>query len=169
MESSRRGLQLCFRPHCNRRSAKEVIRPQSPGSPGCRDFGTPTRESRERNAVWMQAPWRGTEYTTRGKVLASQRGKVVTSPSPRGKVLASPRGGGVGFPKGVRWWLTPESGPWQVPTPKGVPNAKLTSCGWFLGCKGGRCWLPQVRAVVSQVSSRLPVALPSTKGASTMH
>jgi hypothetical protein len=22
--------------------------------------------------------------------------------------------------------------PWQVPTPKGVPNAKLTSCGWFL-------------------------------------
>jgi len=22
--------------------------------------------------------------------------------------------------------------PWQVPTPKGVLNAKLTSCGWFL-------------------------------------
>jgi hypothetical protein len=21
---------------------------------------------------------------------------------------------------------------WQVPTPKGVPNAKLTLCGWFL-------------------------------------
>jgi hypothetical protein len=21
--------------------------------------------------------------------------------------------------------------PWQVPTPKGVPNAKLTSRGWF--------------------------------------
>jgi hypothetical protein len=25
---------------------------------------------------------------------------------------------------------------WQVPTPKGVPNAKLTSCGWFLDAKG---------------------------------
>jgi hypothetical protein len=22
--------------------------------------------------------------------------------------------------------------PWQVPTPKSVPNAELTSCGWFL-------------------------------------
>jgi hypothetical protein len=25
--------------------------------------------------------------------------------------------------------------PWQVPTPKGVPNAKLTSRGWFFGCR----------------------------------
>ncbi len=32
------------------------------------------RESRERKAIWMLAPWRGTEYTIRGK--------VVTSPSP---------------------------------------------------------------------------------------
>jgi hypothetical protein len=45
LESSRRGLQLCFRPHHNRRSTKEAMRPQSPGSPGWRDFGTPTRES----------------------------------------------------------------------------------------------------------------------------
>jgi hypothetical protein len=42
---------------------------------------------------------------------------------------------------GGRWWLPPSSGrgescvskcPWLVPTPKGVPNAKLTSRGWFL-------------------------------------
>ncbi len=42
---------------------------------------------------------------------------------------------------GGRWWLPPSPGrgescvskcPWLVPTPKGVPNAKLTSCGWFL-------------------------------------
>jgi hypothetical protein len=42
---------------------------------------------------------------------------------------------------GGRWWLPPSSGrgesclskcPWQIPTPKGVPNAKLTSWGWFL-------------------------------------
>jgi hypothetical protein len=45
------------------------------------------------------------------------------------------------IPYGGRWWLPPSPGrgescvskcPWQVPTPKGVPNAKLTSCGWFL-------------------------------------
>ncbi len=28
-------------------------------------------ESRERKAIWMQALWRGTEYTIRGKVVAS--------------------------------------------------------------------------------------------------
>jgi len=42
---------------------------------------------------------------------------------------------------GGRWWLPPSPGRgvscgpkclWLVPTPKGVPNAKLTSCGWFL-------------------------------------
>jgi hypothetical protein len=42
---------------------------------------------------------------------------------------------------GGRWWLrlSPSRGescvskcPWQVPTPKGVPNAKLTRFGWFL-------------------------------------
>jgi hypothetical protein len=41
---------------------------------------------------------------------------------------------------GGRWWLPPSPGrgescvskcPWLVPTPKGVLNAKLTSCGWF--------------------------------------
>jgi hypothetical protein len=41
---------------------------------------------------------------------------------------------------GGRWWFPPSPGrgescvskcPWLVPTPKGVPNAKLTSCGWF--------------------------------------
>jgi hypothetical protein len=35
LESSWQGLQLCFRPHCNWRSAQEVMRPQSCRSPGC--------------------------------------------------------------------------------------------------------------------------------------
>jgi hypothetical protein len=73
LESSRRGLQLCFRPHRNQRSTKEVLRPQSLDSPGWRDFGTLTQESRERKAIWMQAPWRVTEYTIRGKVVASPK------------------------------------------------------------------------------------------------
>jgi hypothetical protein len=71
LKSFRQGLQLCFRPHRDRRSAEEVIRPQSPGSPCWRDFGTPTRESGERKAIWMPAPWRVTEYTIRGKAVAS--------------------------------------------------------------------------------------------------
>jgi hypothetical protein len=71
LESSRRELQLCFRPHCNRSFAQEVMHPQSLGSPSWRDFGSPARESRERKAIWMLAPWRGTEYTIRGKVMAS--------------------------------------------------------------------------------------------------
>ncbi len=41
---------------------------------------------------------------------------------------------------GGRWWLPPSLGRgefcvskclWLVPTPKGVPNVKLTLCGWF--------------------------------------
>ncbi len=73
LKSSRRGLQLCFRLHCNRRFAQEVIRPQSHESPRWRDFGTPTRESWERKTIWVQAPWRVTEYTIRGKVVASPK------------------------------------------------------------------------------------------------
>ncbi len=40
-------------------------------SPIWHDFGTCTRESRERKTIWMQAPWLATEYTIRGKVVAS--------------------------------------------------------------------------------------------------
>jgi hypothetical protein len=108
LESYRRGLQLCYRPRHDRSSAQEVMRPQSPGSPSWRDFGTPTRESREWKAIWMWAPWRVTEYTIWGsKVVAYSRGPG------RGESCVS-------------------KCPWLVPTPKGVPNAKLTLCGWFL-------------------------------------
>jgi hypothetical protein len=48
LESSWRGLQLFFRPHCNRRSANEVRRPQSCGSPRCWNFETPTWESQDK-------------------------------------------------------------------------------------------------------------------------
>jgi hypothetical protein len=48
LKSSRRELQLCFRPHLNRRSSCKVMGLQNCGSPSWRDFGTPTRESREK-------------------------------------------------------------------------------------------------------------------------
>jgi hypothetical protein len=45
LERSRWRLQLCLTPHCDRRFAREVMCPQSRGSPSCGNFGTPTCES----------------------------------------------------------------------------------------------------------------------------
>jgi hypothetical protein len=42
-----------LRRHLNPRSARKVMGLQSRRSPGWRDFETPTRESRERKAIWM--------------------------------------------------------------------------------------------------------------------
>jgi hypothetical protein len=41
-------LQLCFKLHCNPRSVRKFMGLQSRGSPIWRDFGTLTRESREK-------------------------------------------------------------------------------------------------------------------------
>jgi hypothetical protein len=41
LESSRRGLQLCFKPHLNRRFAHKVMRPQSCQNLNFKNFGTP--------------------------------------------------------------------------------------------------------------------------------
>ncbi len=48
LESYRGELQVCFRPHLNRRSEQEVTNAQSPGSPNRDSFGTPLWESREK-------------------------------------------------------------------------------------------------------------------------
>jgi hypothetical protein len=48
LESSWQRIQLCLRPHCNRRFACEVMGPQSRRSPSCGNFGTPTWESRDK-------------------------------------------------------------------------------------------------------------------------
>ncbi len=47
-ESSQQELQLCFRIHCNWRSAREVISPQICKRPSCGNFKTPTWESRDK-------------------------------------------------------------------------------------------------------------------------
>jgi hypothetical protein len=58
-------------------------------------------------AIWMPPSRRAAENTIGSNVVAY-------SPSPgRGESCVS-------------------KCPWQIPTPKGVPNAKLTSRGWFL-------------------------------------
>jgi hypothetical protein len=48
LESSRRELQDCFRPHPNQRSEQEVMDAQNLGSPTWDSFGTPLWESREK-------------------------------------------------------------------------------------------------------------------------
>jgi hypothetical protein len=71
LKSSRRELQLCFRPHFDLRSARKVMGLQSPGTPARES--RESRESRERKAIWMWVPWRVTEYTIRGKVVTSPK------------------------------------------------------------------------------------------------
>jgi hypothetical protein len=85
LESSRQGLQLCFRPHLNQRSECKVMRPQSHGSPNFGNFRTPIWESQlwefqdshlgvpRQNVIWMWVSWRDTKYTIRGKVVASPK------------------------------------------------------------------------------------------------
>jgi len=45
LKSSRWGIQLCFRPHFNQRSANKVMGLQSHGSPNFGNFQTPTWDS----------------------------------------------------------------------------------------------------------------------------
>jgi hypothetical protein len=71
LESSRRELQLFFRPHFDPRSSRKIMGLQSRESPCWRDFETRIRESWERKVIWMWAPWRGPEYIIRGKVVTS--------------------------------------------------------------------------------------------------
>jgi hypothetical protein len=48
LESSRWGLQLCFRCHFNQRFAHKIMGLQNRRSPNCGNFGTPTWESRDK-------------------------------------------------------------------------------------------------------------------------
>jgi len=68
-----RGLQLCFQPHLNWRSAQKVMGLQSRKSPNFENFGTPNLEVSGQNNIWVHAPWLGTKNTKRGKVMASRK------------------------------------------------------------------------------------------------
>jgi hypothetical protein len=48
LESSQRKLQVCFRPHPNRRSRQRVMTSQSGGSPNWDSFETPLWESQDK-------------------------------------------------------------------------------------------------------------------------
>jgi hypothetical protein len=106
LESSQRELQLWFRTRPDPSLGRGAVAVQSPGTPTRDSFGTPFRESQQ------NVPFECS--------LCSETHKILY---------------------GGSWWLplSPGHGEscvskclWQVPTPKGVSNAKLTSCGWFL-------------------------------------
>ncbi len=73
LESSWRGLQLFFKPHPNQRSAREVMGLQSRGSPSYENFGFFHLWVPRRNDIWVLVLWLVTEYTIRGKMLASPK------------------------------------------------------------------------------------------------
>ncbi len=98
LEISRRELQLCFRPHPNRRSEQEIMNAQSPRSLNRNSFGTPIWESRKESAIRMQV-WRwDVENIIWGKVVAS--------------------------PEFKPWWVKWVQGcPWLVLVPRVFQNA----------------------------------------------
>jgi hypothetical protein len=73
LKISQQGLQLCFRPHPNRRSTQEVIGLQSRGSPIFKNFRTPNLGIQGQNDIWVLDPWLITENTIRGKVVVSPK------------------------------------------------------------------------------------------------
>jgi hypothetical protein len=78
LKISRQGLQLCFRPHYNRRSAREIIGPQSHGNPVVGISGLP---------------------------LGSPKTKCHLDVAPVENRKKYYKGEGGGFPKFGPWWI----------------------------------------------------------------
>ncbi len=107
LKSYRRGLQLCFRLHCNQRFAWEVMGPQSCGNPSCANLGTPTWESWDKMPFWMWPLWRDIKNTIREKVVAS--------------------------PKSGFWWVLWVQGcSWFILTPKMLKLCTNQCVVWFV-------------------------------------
>jgi len=68
LEISRWELQLCFKPHLNRRFARKVMGPKVVRVPAMRILKVSGQ-----NVIWMWASWKGIEYTIKGKVVASPK------------------------------------------------------------------------------------------------
>jgi hypothetical protein len=69
------GLQFCFRPHCNQRSAREVMGPPKLWQSQLWEFWDSHLGVPRKNAIWMWPSWRDTESTIKGKVLASLKSR----------------------------------------------------------------------------------------------
>jgi hypothetical protein len=74
LKSSRRELQHWFKPRPNLSSGREVMNAQSPRSPNRDSFGTPLRESREKEPFGCSLHAE-LQRILRGKVMASPESK----------------------------------------------------------------------------------------------
>jgi hypothetical protein len=94
LESSQRGLELCFRPHHDQRSAQKLCTFKVAGVLIVGISGLPLGSpGTQKKAIWMWPPWRAAEYTIWGKVVAS--------------------------PESRPWWvLWVQNLPWPVLAPK---------------------------------------------------
>jgi hypothetical protein len=70
LESSRRGLQVWFRPRLDRRPGREARMSQSLGSPKSGQFRDSTLGIPGKSVIWVQVRWRGTENTIGRMVVA---------------------------------------------------------------------------------------------------
>jgi hypothetical protein len=75
LKSFRLGLQLYFRPHRSRRSARKIMRPKVTGilTVGISRLPLGSPGTNKKITIWMWSPWKGTKYTRRGKVVASPK------------------------------------------------------------------------------------------------
>jgi hypothetical protein len=73
LESSWWGLYLCFKPHLKQRFVHKVMGPQSCMSPNFWEFLDSHLGVPRQNEIWVLVPWPRTEYTIRGKVVASPK------------------------------------------------------------------------------------------------
>ncbi len=73
LERSWWRLQLCFRPHLNWGSTKEIMGFQSCENPNFKNFGTPNLKIPGQNDMSVWALWPCIENTINGKVVASPK------------------------------------------------------------------------------------------------
>jgi hypothetical protein len=72
LERSQQGLQLCFRPHLNRRFAQEVIGFQTRRN---HNFKTLNLGILRQNDIWVLDLWPSIKNTIRGKVVVSPKSR----------------------------------------------------------------------------------------------
>jgi len=76
LESSRWRLKLCFEPHFNQRSSKEVMCLQNYRNPNFENFETSKLRVLGQNDIWVHAPWPNIENIIRRKVVASPKSRL---------------------------------------------------------------------------------------------
>jgi len=129
LERSQRGLQLWFRPCHDLILQSGVMVVQNSGSPA--------------------ETISGLHFGSPGNLCHSD----VASATSHKEYY---KGEGGGFPPSPgRGESCVSKCPWQVPTPKGVPNAKLTWFGWFFsGCRFTRAKLVPLPSLIPGLPTR---------------